>query len=80
MSTNNEPAFPLAPVGTGDPRDGMAGGSVGMSKLELVAAMALQGILSNPTCNGKMKLMNQAAIEHAEDLLEQLAGRASKTP
>jgi hypothetical protein len=34
------PAFPLAPVGTGDPRDGMAGGSVGMSFRDWFAGTA----------------------------------------
>lgn len=35
------PAFPLPPVGTGDPRDGMAGGSEGMSLRDWFAGQAL---------------------------------------
>jgi hypothetical protein len=31
------PAFPIPPVGTGDPRDGMAGGSSGMTLREYAA-------------------------------------------
>lgn len=40
-------AFPLAPAGTGDPRDGMAGGSVGMSLRAYAATEAMNGLLSN---------------------------------
>lgn len=40
------PAFPLPPVGTGDPRDGMAGGSPGMSLRAWFAGQAMNGILS----------------------------------
>lgn len=38
------PAFPLPPCGTGDPRDGMAGGSVGMSLRDYFAAQALSSM------------------------------------
>ena len=41
------PAFPLAPCGTGDPRDGMAGGSEGMTLRDWFAGMALQGIIAS---------------------------------
>ncbi len=37
-------AFPLATVGTGDPRDGVAGGSIGMSLRDYFAAAALAHI------------------------------------
>lgn len=40
------PAFPMAPVGTGDPRDGMAGGSEGMSLRDWFAGQALDGLMS----------------------------------
>jgi hypothetical protein len=36
------PAFPIPPVGTGDPRDGMAGGSSGMSLRDYFAAAATE--------------------------------------
>ena len=47
------PAFPIpgmSPVGTGDPRDGMAGGcdpQPGMSLRDWFAGMALQGVLAS---------------------------------
>ncbi len=41
------PAFPMPPVGTGDPRDGMAGGSCGMTLRDYFASAALQGILAD---------------------------------
>ena len=39
-------AFPWPPVGTGDPRDGMAGGSSGMSLRDYFAAAALDAYLA----------------------------------
>ena len=41
------PAFPMPPVGTGDPRDGMAGGSCGMTLRDYFAAAALQGLMAS---------------------------------
>lgn len=41
MKDDGGSAFPLAPCGTGDPRDGMAGGSVGMSLLDYFAAASM---------------------------------------
>lgn len=41
------PAFPMPPVGTGDPRDGMAGGSNGMSLRDWFAGQALNGLLAS---------------------------------
>ena len=41
------PAFPLAPCGTGDPRDGMTAGSFGMSLRDYFAVKALQGMMAN---------------------------------
>ena len=42
MSIANEPAYP---VGSGDMRD-----PCGLTKRELFAAMAMQGLLSHPKC------------------------------
>lgn len=67
----NEPAFPMAPVGTGDPRDGMAGGAVGLSKLELFTAMAMQGLCADPnTYPGNIPEM---AVNIASRTLKKLA-------
>jgi len=41
------PAFPMPPVGTGDPRDGMAGGICGMTLRDYFAAAALQGFMAS---------------------------------
>lgn len=42
MSANQDggPAFPITPVGTGDPRDGMSTGSSGMSLRDWFAGQA----------------------------------------
>lgn len=50
---SDSPAFPvpgMPPIGTGDPRDGMAGGCdpmPGLTVRQQFAAMAMQGLLSN---------------------------------
>ena len=51
MSELNDggPAFPIPPVGTGDPRDGMSQGSFGMTLRDWFAGQALAGLLANPT-------------------------------
>lgn len=43
MNTKQDggPAFPIPPVGTGDPRDGMSSGSNGMSLRDWFAGQAL---------------------------------------
>jgi hypothetical protein len=41
------PAFPMPPVGTGDPRDGMTSGSNGISIRDYFAAAALQGLMAS---------------------------------
>lgn len=38
------PAYPIPPVGTGDPRDGMTTGSEGMSLRDYFAARAMQSL------------------------------------
>jgi hypothetical protein len=43
-----EPAFPSPPVGTGDPRDGMTSGYLGMTLREWYIGQALMGICANP--------------------------------
>jgi|LakMenEpi03Aug12_release.lakeMendotaPanAssembly.Ray.scaffolds.fasta_scaffold2683373_1 hypothetical protein len=40
------PAFPIPPVGTGDPRDGMAPGYDGMSLRDWFAGKALAGMIA----------------------------------
>jgi len=42
------PAFPIPPVGTGDPRDGMTVGSSGMTLRDYFSAVALQGLRASP--------------------------------
>ncbi len=54
------PAFPLPPVGTGDPRDGMAGGSVGMSLRAYFAGQVLPEAIRTMLSIDKDKL-DQAA-------------------
>lgn len=43
-----EPAFPIPPVGTGDPRDGMTTGSPGMTLRQWYIGQALMGFNANP--------------------------------
>jgi hypothetical protein len=41
------PAFPIPPVGTGDPRDGMSSGSDGMTLRDYFAAAALPALIAS---------------------------------
>ena len=47
-------------------------GGPGLTKRELFAAIALQGILANPGRIGPMPQAVKAAVECAEELLEEL--------
>jgi hypothetical protein len=40
------PAFPIAPVGTGDPRDGMTSGNPGMTLRDWFAGQVIVGLLA----------------------------------
>ena len=54
------PAFPIPPVGTGDPRDGMSQGSYGMTLRDWFAGQALAGLLANP---GMIDTHNESAMQ-----------------
>ena len=64
MINDGGPAFPILPVGTGDPRDGMSPGHNGLSKREWFAGMALVGMLSSG---------NAHLLERHQDGLEEAA-------
>ena len=44
----------------------------GLTKRELIAAMALQGMLSNPNVRLKPNTMSKWAVNHADALIERL--------
>lgn len=48
-------------------------GSDGLSKRELLAAMAMQGLLACPTSPGNADVLAQDAVKHADALLSELA-------
>jgi hypothetical protein len=66
-------AFPWPPVGTGDPRDGMAGGSSGMSLRDYFAAAALQGLLAESHSMGMIDCDARAAYQYADAMLAERA-------
>jgi hypothetical protein len=66
---NNEAAFPSSPyLGRYDPE-------WGLTKRELIAAMAMQGLLANPNLvNGiTASLIADWAVDHADALIARLA-------
>jgi hypothetical protein len=59
MEKNNEPAFST---------------NYGLTKRELIAAMAMQGLLANPHSDViNLENIAAAAVLHAEDLLRELS-------
>ena len=70
MKTDNDAAYPCKHVYA----DGDVSYRSGLTKLELISAMCLQGILSNPVLVGSWTIEHSAkmAIEHAKELLKQL--------
>ena len=65
----NEPAYPFSWDQSYNPQFGV---EVGLTKLELISAMCLQGLMSN--CNFKEEAEHTAkcAIAYAKELLKQL--------
>jgi hypothetical protein len=62
---NNEAAFPSSPcLGRYDPE-------WGLTKRELIAAMAMQGILSRS--GGHSSIVSEFALRHADALIKRLA-------
>jgi hypothetical protein len=66
-------AFPWPPVGTGDPRDGMAGGSSGMSLRDYFAAVALQGFIAGRDSYTPAAHAAKWAYEQADAMLAERA-------
>ena len=65
------PAYPVT-IPDGQPFKGLAAHD-GLSKLELVAAMCLQGLLSNPVCKDSTTDLEKAAVLWADALLTHLS-------
>ncbi len=78
MENKNRPAFPLSD-------SGVISNSDGLTKRELIAAMAMQGLLSNPeyvmssevdtevTTNETLNDAARHAVKAADELLKQLS-------
>ena len=63
---NNEAAFPSSPyLGRYDPE-------WGLTKRELIAAMAMQGLLADPNVRLKPDTMSKWAVDQADALIERL--------
>lgn len=45
-----------------------------LSKRELISAMALQGILADPTAPGDVRTVAKTAVDFADALIEELEG------
>ncbi len=71
MSNENDPAF-AAPAEWHPLHEVQIGGSVGLTKLELFAAMALQGLLSNPDFKATFNGASKTAMCHAYALFQEL--------
>lgn len=66
MSESNRSAFPLYSPANGP--------EWGLTKRELIAAMAMQGLLSNPNCIGTgWHKVHCEAVQKADELLAELA-------
>lgn len=65
------PAFPIPPVGTGDPRDGMSCGCAGMSLRAYLAGQAIAG-LALQTSN------DNATADWAVNLADAIIARLEK--
>lgn len=66
---NNESAFPIVHMNAEDSWTQ----ELGLSKRELFAAMAMQGLLSDPQMNAPHEPVAQAAVGYADALLKELA-------
>lgn len=78
MSKSNEPAFPLENFITplSDGPDGFkCRGPIGLTKRELIAAMAMQGMCANSIPGSHHHFNNTAreSVEYADALLAELA-------
>ena len=70
----NSSAFPYLDI-EGEPKEGeLSVAEAGLTKRELFAAMALQGMLANPAIDGNEKDIALDAIEYADALIEELNG------
>lgn len=47
--------------------------SAGLTKRELIAAMAMQGFASDPNCTGNVQSVAECAVKWADCLLAELA-------
>jgi hypothetical protein len=64
---NNEAAFPSSPcLGRYDPE-------WGLTKRELIAAMAMQGLLSDPRKSGDYATVADVAVKYVDALIERLS-------
>lgn len=72
MNTPNDggPAFPVAPCGTGDPRDGMTTGHDGMTLRDWFAGQALAGILASPDKTRSFTRIAEECYKQADAMLE----------
>jgi len=71
MSGANDPAF-ASPAAWHPLHEMQIGGSMGMTKRELFAAMAMQGLVGNTTISGSAKAYARDAIAIADALLAAL--------
>lgn len=72
------PAFPILPVGTGDPRDGMSSGSDGMSLRDWFAGMALQGFCSMADSTGGWQWGINDATKTAYEVADAMLAERNK--
>ncbi len=76
-TTNHDPAFPAQWIGT-QPTTGeqvVREQWAGLTKLELVSAIALQGLLSSAQGYPTFEDYTKCAVNHAETLLAECARR-----
>lgn len=81
MKNGDAPAYPVETMWTGDKQVGVQTGNatgfeMGLTKREKIAAMAMQGMLANPSVenfeDGWHVGLSKEAIRHADELLKQL--------
>lgn len=77
MNNAIEPAYPIQD--TYHPNGQVEYGRPGLTKRELLAAMALQGMLANTDNSGRAEAYAKDAVAQADALLAALASAGSET-
>lgn len=72
MNNANQPAYPQHGWSSNPETVARMQSAQGLTKRELIAAMALQGILSDPNSKGTWNQFAECAIEYADALLAKL--------